>query len=69
MQFLNGVANRFMNFSNSYIINKSLEIVKDGSIIDEKKIIEKAFFLIGKFTDTSDIVLEHPSISRKHSII
>jgi len=51
------------------MINKSLEIVKDGSIIDEKKIIEKAFFLIGKFTDTSDIVLEHPSISRKHSII
>lgn len=53
-----------------YILSiKSLEIVKNGSIIDEKKIFEKEFYLIGKYPDISDIVLEHPSISRKHSII
>ena len=43
--------------------------MKSGIILDEKKLNEKEFFLIGRQPDLSDIVLEHPSISRKHAVI
>jgi len=43
--------------------------MKSGVILEEKKLTEKAFFLIGRLVDLSDIVLEHPSISRKHAVL
>ena len=44
-------------------------MIKNGILISEVKQKEKDFLLIGKFPDISDIVLEHPSISRKHAIL
>jgi len=47
----------------------SLEVIKEGTIIEEVNIGEKEFYLIGKLPDLCDIVLDHSSISRKHAII
>jgi len=47
----------------------SLEIIKDGVPVDEKDISYKPFILLGKYPDLCDIVMEHPTISRKHAVI
>ena len=47
----------------------SLEIMKSGVILEEKKLSDKSFYLIGRLPNLSDIVLEHPSISRKHAVL
>jgi hypothetical protein len=41
-----------------------LEIIKNGVVVEERELKEKAFFLVGKLPDLCDLVLEHPSISR-----
>lgn len=55
-----------MNFESTYT---SFEVVRNGVYLEERKINEKAFYLVGKLPDLCDIVLEHESISRKHAII
>ena len=47
----------------------SLEIIKDGAIVDEISLEckEKTYFILGRQPDIVDILLEHPSISRQHA--
>eukprot|EP01038_Epipyxis_sp_PR26KG_P009310 gene9310-12545_t len=45
-----------------------IEILKDGQIID-KIAIEKPCVVLGRQPDAVDILLEHPSISRKHAVL
>jgi hypothetical protein len=52
------------NMCNFDKIIKRLEIIKNGVVIEEKELKEKAFFLVGKLPDLCDLVMEHPSISR-----
>jgi len=47
----------------------NFEIIKDGSIIQTFTPKDKPFYLIGKLEDLCDIVLNHPSISRKHAVL
>ena len=47
----------------------SLEIIKNGVILEEITLKDKEFFLIGRLQDLSDIVVQHPSISRKHAVL
>ena len=46
-----------------------LEEIKNGVIIKNISINEKAFYLIGKLPKLSDIRMLHPTISRKHAVI
>ncbi|GAV60086.1 FHA domain-containing protein/BLOC1_2 domain-containing protein [Cephalotus follicularis] len=45
-----------------------LEVLKDGCIIDQFYVYEKGAYLFGR-VDLCDFVLEHPTISRFHSVI
>ena len=47
----------------------SLEVIKNGVVIEEIALENKPFYLAGKLPDLCDIVLEHPSISRKHGVL
>lgn len=47
----------------------SLEIIKNGVILEEISLKDREFFLIGRLQDLSDIVVQHPSISRKHAVL
>ncbi|KAF5190618.1 SMAD/FHA domain-containing protein [Thalictrum thalictroides] len=44
----------------------SLEVLKDGSIIDEFEVSEKGAYMFGR-VDLCDFVLDHPTISRFHA--
>jgi len=46
-----------------------LEVIKEGTIVEEIDISQKEFYLIGKLPDLCDIVLQHMSISRKHTVL
>jgi smad nuclear-interacting protein 1 len=46
-----------------------LEEIKNGVIKRKIKIHEKPFYLCGKLPKLSDILMLHPTISRKHGII
>ncbi|RVW98001.1 Kanadaptin [Vitis vinifera] len=43
-----------------------LEVLKDGSIIDQLDVYEKGAYMFGR-VDICDFVLEHPTISRFHA--
>ena len=45
-----------------------IEELKNGTIVAEHKLENKSYFVIGRFR-TCDIRLEHPSLSRFHSIL
>ncbi|KAG2715385.1 hypothetical protein I3760_03G073600 [Carya illinoinensis] len=45
-----------------------LEILKDGSIIDQFHVHEKGAYMFGR-VDLCDFVLEHPTISRFHAVL
>ncbi|OVA16881.1 Forkhead-associated (FHA) domain [Macleaya cordata] len=45
-----------------------LEVLKDGSIIDQFDVSEKGAYMFGR-VDLCDFVLEHPTISRFHAVI
>ncbi|XP_057981949.1 uncharacterized protein LOC131167209 [Malania oleifera] len=45
-----------------------LEVLKDGSIIDQLNIYEKGVYMFGR-VDSCDFFLEHPSISRFHAVV
>ncbi|KAK9272689.1 hypothetical protein L1049_003066 [Liquidambar formosana] len=46
----------------------SLEVLKDGSIIDQFDISEKGAYMFGR-VDLCDFVLDHPTISRFHAVL
>lgn len=46
----------------------SMEVLRNGSIIDNVYLSNRAYTVFGRSPD-SDIVLEHPTISRYHAII
>ncbi|CAK80521.1 unnamed protein product (macronuclear) [Paramecium tetraurelia] len=46
-----------------------LEVLKNGVLIQQKKIDNKAMYLIGKNEKICDIVLDNPTISRKHAVL
>uniref|UniRef100_A0A7N2KXK0 FHA domain-containing protein n=1 Tax=Quercus lobata TaxID=97700 RepID=A0A7N2KXK0_QUELO len=45
-----------------------LEVLKDGSIIDQFQVNEKGAYMFGR-VDLCDFVLDHPSVSRFHAVI
>ncbi|XP_065854823.1 uncharacterized protein [Euphorbia lathyris] len=45
-----------------------IEVLKDGSIIDQLDVFEKGAYMFGR-VDICDFVLEHPTISRFHAVI
>lgn len=47
----------------------SLEILKNGLVIDTILLHEKDYYIIGRQPDICDIGLDHPSISRIHAVI
>jgi hypothetical protein len=47
----------------------SLEILKDGSMINEIPLHNKDHYVLGRQPDVCDIGLDHPSISRVHAIL
>ncbi|XVE78606.1 hypothetical protein DITRI_Ditri13aG0159700 [Diplodiscus trichospermus] len=46
----------------------SLEVLKDGCIMDQLKVYEKGAYMFGR-VDLCDFVLEHPTISRFHAVL
>ena len=46
----------------------SLEVIKNGGIIDTIDITRKSFYVFGRINEC-DIYLEHPSLSRFHAIV
>ncbi|XP_060672433.1 uncharacterized protein LOC107416514 [Ziziphus jujuba] len=46
----------------------SLEVLKDGSIIDQFDVYEKGAYMFGR-VDLCDFVLDHPTISRFHAVL
>ena len=47
----------------------SLEVVREGVVIETVDISQKPFYVVGRDPSTADIVLPHPSVSRAHAII
>ncbi|KAJ0041789.1 hypothetical protein Pint_18903 [Pistacia integerrima] len=45
-----------------------VEVLKDGSIVDQFDVCEKGAYMFGR-VDLCDFVLEHPTISRFHAVI
>eukprot|EP00252_Welwitschia_mirabilis_P000617 TRINITY_DN1060_c0_g1_i1.p1 TRINITY_DN1060_c0_g1~~TRINITY_DN1060_c0_g1_i1.p1 ORF type:complete len:751 (+),score=218.77 TRINITY_DN1060_c0_g1_i1:121-2373(+) len=45
-----------------------LEVLKEGSIIDNLDVSEKGAYMFGR-SDQCDFVLEHPSVSRYHAVL
>ncbi|KAL6961098.1 hypothetical protein U1Q18_038863 [Sarracenia purpurea var. burkii] len=45
-----------------------LEILKEGSIIDQLDVYEKGAYMFGR-VDLCDFILEHPTISRFHAVL
>lgn len=45
-----------------------LEVLKDGSIIDQLDVTKKGAYMFGRI-DLCDFVLEHPTISRFHAVL
>ncbi|KAL8266263.1 hypothetical protein R6Q59_003607 [Mikania micrantha] len=45
-----------------------LEVLKDGSIIDQFDVHEKGAYMFGR-VDLCDFILEHPTISRFHAVL
>uniref|UniRef100_A0A674PF66 Solute carrier family 4 member 1 adaptor protein n=1 Tax=Takifugu rubripes TaxID=31033 RepID=A0A674PF66_TAKRU len=46
----------------------SLEILKNGTIVDTVPLTEKSYYVVGRLP-VCDVSLEHPSISRYHAVI
>jgi NIMA-interacting peptidyl-prolyl cis-trans isomerase 1 len=46
-----------------------LEVVKDDKMVESIDLGTKAYYVFGRNVDMADIVIEHPSASRKHAAI
>lgn len=46
----------------------ALEILKNGTIVDEVPLTQRSYFVVGRLP-VCDIPVEHPSISRYHAVI
>eukprot|EP01132_Coremiostelium_polycephalum_P002049 gene2049-2524_t len=51
------------------ISNVYLEVCKNGSIIDTIDISKERYYVFGRNSDVSSILLDHPSVSRRHAAI
>lgn len=49
-------------------ISYSLEILKNGTIVDTVPLTERSYYVVGRLP-VCDVSLEHPSISRYHAVI
>lgn len=47
----------------------SLEVLKNGEIISNHQVMEKSSYTFGRNPTLSDIIMEHPSISRQHAAL
>jgi pSer/pThr/pTyr-binding forkhead associated (FHA) protein len=47
----------------------SLEIIKNGVVVDEIPLKDREYWLLGRQPDVVDIQLDHESISRKHAVL
>lgn len=47
----------------------SFEVIKDGVVVSNIDLSERAHYVIGRHKSTAHVVLEHPSISRQHVIV
>ncbi|RYH28409.1 FHA domain-containing protein [archaeon] len=56
-------------WSSMPLYDYSLEVIKDGCIIDEIPLQGKEFFVLGRQHDAVDIAMDHPSISRRHAVL
>lgn len=52
-----------------YARSYSLEVLKDGVIISEIPLHDRAYFLLGRQHDKVDIPMDHASISRVHAAL
>lgn len=46
----------------------SIEVLKDGAIVEERPLGEKDHFTVGRLP-TCDFPMEHPSLSRLHAVL
>ena len=49
-------------------LNYTLEVMKNGQIMETKEVSDKDHFTFGR-SPASDVVLEHPSSSRLHAVL
>lgn len=49
--------------------NYSLEILKNGCIVDTKELSPQGHIVLGRMAPICDLVLDHPSISRQHAVL
>jgi pSer/pThr/pTyr-binding forkhead associated (FHA) protein len=47
----------------------SLEIIKNGVVVDEIPLKDREYWVLGRQPDVVDIQLDHESISRKHAVL
>jgi len=47
----------------------SIEVVKDGVLLEEKELKGKSFFLLGRCQDRCDFYLENPTVQPKNTVL
>jgi|TARA_B100000524_G_scaffold319049_1_gene198819 hypothetical protein len=47
----------------------SLEVIKDGAVVDTIDLSTRAYHIIGRDAATTQITMPHPSVSRQHAVI
>lgn len=51
------------------ICSYSFEVMKEGTIVEQIDVSMKSFYSVGRQKDAVDLLMENPTISRKHAII
>ena len=47
----------------------SLEVIKDGCVVETLNVSAKAQYVLGRHASTADLVCAHPSVSRQHCVL
>ena len=47
----------------------SLEVIKDGVVLETLDVSSRAHYVIGRHPSTADLVVPHPSVSRQHVVL